>query len=80
VGGGLLAPSSAAVAAAAFMTALPEDAVAKGGEYGLAEGRIISLAHPVMMGGLFLVSLGAAYTGFQWRRIRELAVRSSVRV
>ena len=44
----------------------------QGGQYGLAEGRIISLAHPVVMGGCFLLSLGSAYTGYQWRRIRDI--------
>ena len=43
-------------AAATASTFLPTAAVAKGGEFGLAEGRIISLAHPVAMGGCFLVS------------------------
>ena len=43
-------------AAATAATFLPQEALAKGGEYGLAEGRIISLAHPVAMGGCFLVS------------------------
>ena len=43
-------------AAATASTFLPAAAFAKGGEYGLAEGRIISLAHPVAMGGCFLVS------------------------
>ena len=43
-------------AAATASTFLPSEAYAKGGEYGLAEGRIISLAHPVAMGGCFLVS------------------------
>ena len=43
-------------AAATASTFLPEAVYAKGGEYGLAEGRIISLAHPVAMGGCFLVS------------------------
>ena len=58
--------------AALALAGAPGDAVAKGGEYGLGEGRIVSLAHPVVMGVCFLVSLGAAYTGLQWRRIREL--------
>ena len=42
--------------AALATTMLPDAAYAKGGEFGLAEGRIISLAHPVAMGGCFLVS------------------------
>ena len=61
-------------AAATASTFLPEEAVAKGGEYGLAEGRIISLAHPVAMGGCFLATLYAGYTGLQWRMLRELGV------
>merc|ERR1712070_729713 len=63
--GGLTILATAAVG-------LPEDALASGGQYGLAEGRIISLAHPVVMGGCFLLSLGSAYTGYQWRRIRDI--------
>ena len=51
-----------------------QEAFAKGGEYGLAEGRIISLAHPVAMGGCFLATLYAGYTGLQWRMLRELGV------
>lgn len=58
--------------AALALAAMPADAWAKGGEYGILEGRISSLAHPTVMGVCFLVSLGAAYTGFQWRRIRDL--------
>lgn len=59
------------------LAALPSDAVAKGGEFGIFEGRISSLAHPTVMGVCFLVSLGAAYTGFQWRRIRDLQTEIS---
>ena len=46
----------AAIVSAAALATLPDAAYAKGGEFGLAEGRIISLAHPVAMGGCFLVS------------------------
>ena len=65
-----LVPAAAAVAAAA----LPEAAWAKGGEYGIAEGRLISLAHPVAMGGCFLATLYAGYTGWQWRTLRTIGV------
>lgn len=54
------------------LLAMPSDALAKGGEYGLCEGRIISLAHPAVMGFCFLVSLGSLYSGIQWRRLREI--------
>ena len=63
-----VAPAVAALAVAAA----PEAAVAKGGEYGIAEGRVISLLHPIAMGGCFLATLYAGYTGFQWRRLREI--------
>ena len=67
--------SAAIVSAAALaQTMLPDAAYAKGGEFGLAEGRIISLAHPVAMGGCFLATLYAGYTGLQWRMLRELGV------
>lgn len=71
---GMLTSTSAAGLGAAVLMALPSEAAAKGGEYGLAEGRIISMAHPIVMGGAFLVSLGAGYTGLQWRRVRELGL------
>ena len=67
-------PLPAIAASMTALAAMPDDALAKGGEYGIFEGRISSLAHPVIMGFCFLVSLGAAYTGFQWRRIREIMV------
>jgi len=62
-------PIAAGVAASA---AMPQDALAKGGEYGIFEGRISSLAHPTIMAICFLISLGALYTGLQWRRIRDI--------
>lgn len=68
----------AALAAATVALGLPELAEAKGGEYGLAEGRIISLAHPVAMGGCFLATLYAGYTGFQWRQLREVGLKMGV--
>ena len=42
-------PAYVALGFAAFVALQPEMAMAKGGEYGLAEGRIISLAHPTVM-------------------------------
>ncbi len=68
-------PAPALLAGALVVAALPPAAWAKGGEFGLAEGRIVSLAHPTVMGVCFLVSLASLYTGFQWRRVRELQVR-----
>ncbi len=52
--------------------AQPEAALAKGGEFGIFEGRIVSLAHPTVMVVLYTASAFAAFTGFQWRRLREI--------
>lgn len=38
--------SSAVVGLAALLAAQPDAALAKGGEFGIFEGRIVSLAHP----------------------------------
>jgi hypothetical protein len=61
-----------ALGLAALVAAQPEAAVAKGGEYGIFEGRIASLAHPTVMSLMYGVSAYSAFTGFQWRRLREL--------
>lgn len=50
----------------------PEAAVAKGGKYGLMEGRTLSLLHPIAMAGLFGVALYSAYSGWQFRRMRTI--------
>ena len=41
-------------------------------DWGLFEGRIGSLLHPIAMGSMFLFSLYTAFLGFQWRRQRTL--------
>ncbi|GAB4861556.1 hypothetical protein Ancab_036749 [Ancistrocladus abbreviatus] len=57
-------------------TALPfldsKAALAVEGEFGLLEGRTLSLVHPVVMGGLFLCTLWEGYLGWQWRRVRTI--------
>lgn len=67
------APRFPAVAALAT-TAAALPASAKDGAYGLFEGRIISMVHPTVMMACFGTTLFAAYTGFQWRRLREVNV------
>lgn len=47
-------------------------ALADSPDWGLFEGRIGSLLHPVAMGSMFLFSLYTAFLGFQWRRQRTL--------
>ena len=46
-----------------------ENALAQKGEYGIVEGRIASMTHPILMGFLFGASLYTAWLGFQWRYI-----------
>ncbi|XP_073109459.1 uncharacterized protein [Elaeis guineensis] len=50
----------------------PQDALAVGGEFGILEGRTLSLIHPLVMGGLFFYTLWAGYLGWQWRRVRTI--------
>ncbi len=49
------------------------DALAKGGEYGVLEGRTFAFVHPTVMGVLFLTTAYTGYLGWQWRSIRTLA-------
>ena len=49
-----------------------QSAYAKGGEYGIFEGRTASLMHPITMAALFFTSLYSGYLGLQWRRLRTL--------
>merc|ERR1719487_14486 len=74
-----LGDAAAAATAAAVASSLlaPEAALAKGGEYGVVEGKVVSLIHPLVMGSVFLCSLGAGYTGLQWRRTRTLGAEIS---
>lgn len=61
-----------AAAAATPLLLDVESAMAIGREYGIVEGRIFSLMHPVAMGSLFLASLWAAYLGLSWREVRTI--------
>eukprot|EP00607_Mallomonas_marina_P001051 CAMPEP_0182427588 /NCGR_PEP_ID=MMETSP1167-20130531/18803_1 /TAXON_ID=2988 /ORGANISM="Mallomonas Sp, Strain CCMP3275" /LENGTH=252 /DNA_ID=CAMNT_0024609923 /DNA_START=240 /DNA_END=998 /DNA_ORIENTATION=+ len=48
------------------------DVLAKGGEYGILEGRTAALVHPLTMSILFVASLYTGFTGLQWRKLREI--------
>jgi len=41
-------------------------------ELGILEGTSLALVHPVVMIGLFGLTLYAGYLGYQWRRLREI--------
>lgn len=49
------------------------EAMAKGGEYGILEGRSFAFVHPIVMGALFLTTAYTGYLGWQFRTIRTLA-------
>ena len=49
------------------------DAMAKGGEFGIIEGRSVALLHPLGMALLFGTTVYAGYLGFQWRRVITMA-------
>ncbi|KAL1511304.1 hypothetical protein AB1Y20_006109 [Prymnesium parvum] len=62
----------------ALVSALyPDAALAKDGEFGIFEGRIVSLAHPVVMALMYSASAYAAFSGLQWRRLREIGTEIS---
>jgi len=65
-------PSLVVLGLAALAAFPPEAAMAKGGEYGIFEGRIVSLAHPTVMATMYAASAWAGFTGLQWRRLREI--------
>lgn len=62
----------AALATTAMWTATAELASAAGPDWGIFEGRIGSLLHPIAMLSMFLYSAYTAFLGFQWRRQRTL--------
>ena len=49
-----------------------QDAFAKGGEFGLLEGRTAALVHPFFLGIMYATSLYAGYLGLQWRKVRTV--------
>lgn len=65
-----IALMSTIIAATALM--LPENAFAKGGEYGILEGRTASMLHPVTMLMLFCTSVYSGSLGLKWRQLRSV--------
>jgi hypothetical protein len=67
-------PAVVKVSAAALtmwsMGAAPS--LAAGPDWGIFEGRSLSLLHPVMMGSMLIFSLYTAFLGFNWRRQRTM--------
>jgi len=67
-------PAVVKVSAAALtmwsMGAAPS--MAAGPDWGIFEGRSLSLLHPIMMGSMLIFSLYTALLGFNWRRQRTM--------
>lgn len=67
---GPLNKGGCALLASYFMVA--GEALAKGKEFGLLEGRSLALVHPAVMITLFGLSCYTGYLGWQWRSLREI--------
>ncbi len=61
---------AAAMMAPALLTADPALAINR--EYGILEGTILSMTHPVVMGALFGITVYAGYLGLKWREVRTI--------
>jgi len=61
-----------AAATAAAWVASADVASAAGPDWGIFEGRIGSMLHPITMGSMFLLSLSTGILGLQWRRQRTI--------
>lgn len=59
-------------AAAAFWALTSSSAMAAGPDWGLFEGKTLSLLHPAMMASMLLFSVSTALLGFDWRRQRTM--------
>ena len=57
---------------ASIWAATSSISLAAGPDWGIFEGRTLSLVHPAMMAGLLTYSLYTAFLGFQWKRQRTL--------
>ncbi|CAN0368004.1 unnamed protein product, partial [Laminaria digitata] len=76
-GAGVRLVAGAGAAALAPLVLGAAEASAKGGEFGIVEGRTASFLHPIIMGTLFTVSLRAAILGLEWREQRTMSTRMS---
>ncbi len=60
------------LAAAAFWALTSSSAMAAGPDWGIFEGKTLSLLHPAMMAGMLGLSVSTALLGFDWRRQRTI--------
>jgi len=64
--------SKLALTTASVWAATASASLAAGPDWGIFEGRTLSLVHPAMMASLLVYSLYTAFLGFQWKRQRTL--------
>jgi len=57
---------------ATFWALTSSSAMAAGPDWGLFEGKTLSLLHPAMMAGMLVFSIFTALLGFDWRRQRTI--------
>ena len=60
------------MATAAFWALTSSSAMAAGPDWGIFEGKTLSLLHPVMMASMLGLSVSTALLGFDWRRQRTI--------
>jgi len=65
-------PGVIPAATAAFWALSSSSAMAAGPDWGIFEGKTLSLVHPAMMAGMLALSVSAAFLGFDWRRQRTI--------
>jgi len=70
--------SLAAMLTASLWSALPNEVLAAGPDWGIFEGRTGSLLHPITMATLLLFSLSTGFLGFQYRRQRGIGEEINV--
>jgi hypothetical protein len=59
-------------ATAVFWALTSSSAMAAGPDWGLFEGKTLSLVHPIMMASMLVFSILTALLGFDWRRQRTI--------
>lgn len=64
--------ASVPLAAATFWALTSSTAMAAGPDWGIFEGKTLSLLHPAMMAGMLGLSISTALLGFDWRRQRTI--------
>jgi hypothetical protein len=60
------------MAATVFWALTSSSAMAAGPDWGIFEGKTLSLLHPAMMAGMLGLSVSTALLGFDWRRQRTI--------